>query len=321
MNADPLDWASLAPGRHDRMLAIGRLNDGSMLNVSYTVLVGQCAGPRVLITAGVHGDEYEGVRAVAELIDTLDLTVIQGTVVLVPVVNPPAFNAGLRVNPLDNVNLNRVFPGIFDGTLSERLAACVFQQLVVGAHALIDLHSGGTRYLFHPQAGFYRMPGGGAASDRSLAMARAFGLELVWDITHRAGVLSYEAMRAGIAAIGCEIGGNGRCEPAHVTLARHGVLNVLASLGVLANQPGSPPAQRIWRGDFTLAPAGGLFRADVALNQEVQAGERLYTLIDTTGAVCYERFADHAGLVSAIRIFGAIQEGEWDIAVLAPVID
>ncbi len=128
-------------------------------------------------------------------------------------------------------------------------------------------------------------------------------------------------MRAGIAAIGVEIGGNGRCEPVHVALARRGVRNVLAMLGVLAEQSEPPPLQKMWRGDFTLAPAGGLFRADVELNQEVQSGERLYTLRDTTGLVCYERYADHAGLVSAIRVFAAIQEGEWDIAILEPVTD
>ena len=75
----------------------------------------------------------------------------------------------------------------------------------------------------------------------------------------------------------------------------------------------------IWRGDFTLAPAGGLFRAHVALAQEVRAGDRLYTITDTFGAVRYEHHAPHDGLVSAICIFGAIQEGDWDIAVLEAV--
>lgn len=321
MGEELLDRARLAPGRYHHSLPVARLNDGSMLRVPYTVLAGARAGPRVVVTAGVHGDEYEGVRAVAELTRALDPAAVHGTVVLVPVVNPPAFHASLRVNPLDGVNLNRVFPGNPHGTLSERLAAVVFQRLIAGADALIDLHSGGTRYLFHPQAGFYRLPEAGDVSDRSLAMARAFGLELVWEITHRPGVLSYEAMRAGIAAIGAEIGGNGRCEPEHVTLAQRGVRNVLAVLGVLAEAPEAPPPQRIWRGDFTIAPASGLFRADVALNQEVRAGDRLYTLLDLTGAVCYEHHAAHAGLVSAMRAFAAIQEGEWDIAVLVPVTD
>lgn len=321
MDEESPNLVGLAPGRYHHSLPIARLNDGSMLRVPYVVLVGEHAGPRVVVTAGVHGDEYEGVRAVAELTRVLDPAAVHGTVVLVPVVNPPAFHAGLRVSPLDGVNLNRVFPGNPRGTISERLATQVFQRLIAGADALIDLHSGGTRYLFHPQAGFYRLPEAGDVSARSLAMARAFGLELVWEITHRPGVLSYEAMRAGIAAIGAEIGGNGRCEPEHVELARRGVRTVLALLGVLAEPPAPPPPQRIWRGDFTIAPAGGLFRADVALNQEVRAGERLYTLLDLTGAVCYEHYAPHAGLVSAMRAFAAIQEGEWDIAVLAPVMD
>jgi predicted deacylase len=310
----------LPPGQHQGALEVSRLAGGEALQVPYRVLVGAERRPRVVITAGVHGDEFEGVHAAGALAQLLDPVGLRGTVVLVPVVNPPAFGAAQRVSPLDGVNLNRVFPGDEHGTLSERLAAAVFRTFVAGADALIDLHSGGTRYLFQPQAGFYRMPDAPALTRRSLEMARAFGLPLVWEVTHRAGVLSYEAMRAGVAAIGCEIGGNGRAEAEHVALATRGVLGVLAHLGV-CGPPAAPPPQRVWRGDFTLAPASGLFRAEVALGQEIRSGELLYTLLDTFGAVRHQQRATHDGLVSAIRIFGMIQEGEWDVAVLEDVTE
>jgi predicted deacylase len=266
------------------------------------------------VTAGIHGDEFEGVRALAELSRELDATVLNGTLVLVPIANPPAFHAGTRTSPLDGVNLNRVFPGDPGGTLSERLAHALFTHVIAGADMLIDLHSGGTRYLFHPQAGFYTVAG--ALGERSLAMARAFGLDLLWDLPHRSGVCSYEAVRAGVPAIGVEIGGGGRCEPEHVALARRGVARVLALNGLLPVSRDSLPAQRIWRGDFTRCPAGGLFHSAVSLGQDVAAGQLLYTVLDAEGRMCYQHHAPHAGLVAAIRAFAAIQEGEWDISVL-----
>jgi len=294
--------------------------DGAPIDVPVRVIVGAQPRPRVAVMAAVHGDEYEGVRAVVDLGRELDPAQLAGSVVLVPVSNPLAFNALMRVSPIDGVNLNRVFPGNPNGTPSERLANILTRRVAAQADALIDLHSGGTRYMFQPQAGFYRLAGEAALSQRSFEMAQAFGLDLLWELPSRAGVNSYEAMRAGVPAIGLEIGGNGRCEMAHVQLAKQGVKNVLALLGVL---PGvdwvGQPTQRVWRGDFTLCPVSGLFDPAVSLNTEVKVGQLLYSILDLHGDRRYQRFAEHDGLVSAIRVFAAIQAGEWDISVLTEV--
>ena len=316
---DFADLNKIPPGKHHFELTYSSLPDGTPLNMPVTV-VGTQPHPRVVVTAGVHGDEYEGVRTVADLIQELESDQLHGTVVLVPVVNPPAFNANTRTSPLDGVNLNRVCPGNADGTISERLVHTLFTKIIVGAEALIDLHSGGTKYLFHPQAGFYRLQGQPALSDQSFAMAQAFGLDLLWELPGRAGVCSFAAMQLGVPAIGLEIGGNGRCEPEHVFLAKRGVQRVLAALHLSeATLEPLPISQKVWRGDFTLAPASGLFSPAVQLNQRVRAGQLLYQTLNLAGKVVYERHASYDGLVSAIRIFGAIQIGDWDVSVLQEV--
>ncbi len=309
----------LTPGRYAQQLLVAQLTDRSALTIPYTLIVGTQPGPRIVVTAGVHGDEYEGVRAIAELQQLLSPNDLHGTLLLIPVVNPPAFHAGTRISPLDGVNLNRVFPGNPEGSISEQLAALFFDTLVRGADGLIDMHSGGTRYLFHPQAGYYQIANQPALSGRSQAIAEAFGVDLVWEVTHRTGVLSFEAMQAGIVSIGVEIGGNGRCEAAHVALARHGILNSLAVFGSLPDRHLPERQQQRWVGDFTLAPHTGLFCAHVTLNERVQPGQLLYHILDLHGNIQYEHYAAYAGVVSAIRVFGMIQEGEWDIAVLQAV--
>jgi len=150
-------------------------------------------------------------------------------------------------------------------------------------------------------------------------MARTFGLDLLWEVPNRAGMCSYEAMRLGVPAFGTEIGGNGRCEREHVALAKVGVRNVLTHLGLTDGAVEPTPRPRVGRGDFTVCPAGGLFEPTVALNEAVRAGQVLYRVLSLRGEVRYEHRAAHAGLVSAIRIFGMIGEGEWDIAVLERV--
>jgi predicted deacylase len=311
---------SLSQGVHHLALPAGVLADGSPVDVPVTVIVGAQSRPRVAVTAAVHGDEFEGVRAVLDLMREITPEQLQGSIVLVPIANPPAFNACTRVSPLDGVNLNRIFPGSARGSFSERLADALTQQVIRQCDALIDLHSGGTRYLFQPQAGFYRLPDQPELSQRSFEMAQAFGLELLWELPGRAGVNSYEAMRAGIPAIGLEIGGNGRCEPAHVEQAKRGTLNVLAQLKMLPALNAPPVRQRVWRGDFTLCPASGLFAPVVALNEKVVAGQLLYSILNARGEICYQRHAAHDGLISAMRVFAAIQAGEWDVSVLQAVV-
>lgn len=305
------------PGSAHTAIPYGQLPDGAPLTIPMTTIMGAQLGPRVVVTAGVHGDEFEGVRAVAELSRELNVAQLRGTLVLVPVVNGPAFNVGQRISPLDGVNLNRVCPGNPHGTLSERLAHTLFTEVIDGADALVDLHSGGTRYLFQPQAGFYA--GNGTLGAQSFALAQAFGLDLLWQLPGRQGVCSYAALQQGIPAIGIEIGGNGRCEPAHVALAKRGVQGVLTYLGMLDSVPQPPTAQRVWRGDFELCPVSGLFEPAVTLNQEVRTGDLLYCVRDLHGTEIHTQYATHDGLVSAIRIFAAIQAGEWDVAVLERV--
>src|SRR5438094_500240 len=92
-------------------LEIVGLGDGSTLRVPVNVLFGAKSGPCLVLVAGIHGDEAEGILALAELWEELDVAAISGRVVIVPVANPSAFAAGRRCSPLDDLDLNRIFPG------------------------------------------------------------------------------------------------------------------------------------------------------------------------------------------------------------------
>ena len=107
-------------------------------------------GPTILLMAGIHGDEYEGQVAVARLAKDLQPEMLNGRVILLPMANFPAAKAGQRTSPIDDVNLNRSFPGDPAGTVTPIIAHYVESVLMKMADYAIDLHSGGSSLHYVP---------------------------------------------------------------------------------------------------------------------------------------------------------------------------
>jgi predicted deacylase len=89
---------------------------------NFPLVRGASAGATLVVSANVHVDEYEGVRAIHEVFDELNPERMAGNPIAAPVLNPPAFWSGTRTSPLDGANLARVFPGDPEGCPSQRLA-------------------------------------------------------------------------------------------------------------------------------------------------------------------------------------------------------
>jgi predicted deacylase len=168
-------------------------------------------GPTLVISAGVHGDEYEGQIAVANLARELDVAEIRGRLILLPMVNFPAAEAGCRVSPLDHGNLNRLYPGDPKGTPSEMIAHYHEEVILPLANYAVDLHSGGSSLIYPPT--LLRGPAHSPEEEAGLAtLTEAFDLPYAWVFT----------------------GGGGRSSTARTAMGaanRKGVINVMAELG------------------------------------------------------------------------------------------
>src|SRR3954471_19023112 len=138
-------------------------------------VAGSKPGPVLFVNAGVHGGEYPAIEAVIRLGKTLDPAVIAGTVILMPVLNLPAFRTRTPfVCPVDNVNPNRVFPGDANGSYSEQMTHALVNEFVAHADAWVDLHGGDIPEALVP---FSICRGGNDDVDvRSKELAIAFGL-------------------------------------------------------------------------------------------------------------------------------------------------
>jgi len=322
--ADPveeLDPFAVVPGTARRaMVPFAVAADGTASTYPLIAIAGTRPGPTAALVGGIHGDEFEGPSALWRLAASLDPARLAGRVLIVPLAHGAAFAAGSRTSPVDGQNLARIFPGDAGGTPSLRLAADLFTRVIARADFLVDCHSGGVRLAFLPVAGFYGEAPGVTAevAAGSLALAKAMGLPQLWRLPGRAGVLSFEAMRRGIPAAGCEIGGRGGLLAADSDRYLHGLRRVLAGRGVIAapELPPAPAYRSCLEGDWALAPVGGFIDNHVELGQRVVAGASLATIISPLGTVLARLTSAGEGIVMGVRHLRSIEAGEWATCVV-----
>ncbi|MDH3450800.1 MAG: succinylglutamate desuccinylase/aspartoacylase family protein, partial [Gammaproteobacteria bacterium] len=130
-------------------------------------------GPTALLTGANHGDEYEGPTALSKLAGDLQPAQINGRVIIVPFMNYPAFLAGRRTSPIDAGNMNRVFPGKPDGSITEKIADYFQRVLLPLSEFVLDLHSGGKTLDFVPFAAAHVLTDA-AQQERCVAAMHAF---------------------------------------------------------------------------------------------------------------------------------------------------
>ena len=316
--------ADVPPGTKQRYhLLIDYLPDGGPLYFPALVARGRRAGKTCLVTGAVHGDEYEGPIAIQDVFAALDVDELQGTFFGIPIINGPAFAAGLREGGWDHLNLARIFPGSPSGSLTERIAHTFQDQIVGQADFYLDMHSAGNLYAIQPLAGYQVRPG--PLNEIQKAAAIAFGLDLVWGTTALPGRSLSAAGNKGVPAIYVEMRGEGRCRPADLDLARQGIRNVLAYLGLIEGDfPTEPPAACFETtgseaGHLQLdhpSPTSGLFVPAVALWDKVAQGDYLGQVRHPDGTILAEVSASKAGRVLALRTLPRVFSGEFLVYVL-----
>lgn len=245
------------------------------LMVPITV-VANGAGPTVLFTAGNHGDEYEGQVALLNLARELDAKSVSGRVIILPHLNLPAAQAAQRLSPVDGKNMNRIFPGRWDGTISEAIADFVYRQLVARADIVVDIHSGGKSMYFTPSAVIHKLPDPDHQA-KCLAAMQAFGapLGLILEELDARGMLDAAVEDLGKVFVSTEIGGAGALSAGTAAVAARGVRNILIHAGVIEGKIEGGPTRimDVPDGDcFATAPVDGLFEPFVDLGQEIAAG-------------------------------------------------
>ncbi|MFN9456740.1 MAG: succinylglutamate desuccinylase/aspartoacylase family protein [Acidobacteriota bacterium] len=290
----------------------------SPFDIAAIAVRGAADGPTLLVSAGVHGDEYEGVRAIFETVEALDAGALRGTLLTVPVLNYPAHRAVTRHHPADGANLARQFPGRADGTASERLAHAFTAEFLPRADFYLDLHSGGIRFAMPSMVGYE------AADPRGRAAAAAFGAPVIWGHPVIEPGRTISAARAlGIPFLYTEARGAGRIHPDDLLMMRRGITNLLRHLGMLDGAPEIPaPPQRLLgignTDEGVYATASGVFMPSVALLDPVRAGQPIGRIVDELGEVLATPVAPADGIVGLLRELPPVDEGDVLLLVATP---
>ncbi len=283
-----------AEGKHHGYLVIPHSRDQSAwgsieLPVS---VIKNGDGPTVLFTGANHGDEYEGPIALVKLRAALEAEQINGRVIIVPALNLPAFRVAGRSSPIDGRNMNRVFPGRPDGSISEMIADFVSTEILPLCDVVIDFHSGGKSLYFAPTSIIHDVPDADLKA-RTMAALMAFGapLGLVLTELDNLGMLDTTVEEMGKVFVSTELGGGGGTTPETVAIAERGACNVLRHFGILAGAPEGETRLMHTPGDSYIAAGDdGLFEFMVDVGDTVQAGAPL-------AAIHYLEHADRPPLI------------------------
>jgi len=306
--------------------------------VPYTVAHGVRPGPVLALTAGVHGQEYTPILALQRLRAALDPRRLAGTVIMVHVANMPSFlGRTIYYSPVDGKNLNRVFPGRADGTLSERIAHAITQHVIAPATHVIDLHCGDGNESLRPYT-YWMIAGASSAgadaervargaragvgphaqlNEATRQMALAFGLDHIVidrerpDDPAASVYLSNTAITRGRPALTIESGFLAQPDEASIARIERGIAGVMKHLKMQSDGP-DPVANPIWidRSEVLRSGFTGIFYPLVERGHSVAAGTLLGRVTDFHGRTLAEVKAPFAGEILYVVGTPPVSKGE-----------
>lgn len=289
------------------------------------VVINNGVGPSILLTGGNHGDEYEGPIALSKLIHRLQHQRINGRLIIIPALNLPAVMAASRTSPIDGGNLNRLFPGKRDGSITEMIAHYVETELFAHVDGAIDLHAGGASFDHLPTllTAVPTAPGERAAYMK-LVEAFAAPRALLLDMLGEDRTYSAAAQRAGIWFMGGEFGGGSHCDPDCLAIVEDGVRRVLCELGVTPDDEppkATHPTRMLTmqgRRHYVFTRHAGMFEPTYRVGDEVRAGQlagRVYAPQSPWQAP-HEVVFEGDGIVMCARTYADVEPGDC-VAMLA----
>jgi hypothetical protein len=285
--------------------------------IPISIIHGAQPGPVLALIAGTHGMEYAPIVALQRLRTAIDPKTLRGTIVMVHVANMPSFlGRTIYYSPIDGKNLNRVYPGKPDGTISERIADTITREVITRATHVIDLHCGDGNESLRPYS-YWITTGDPKVAQAGRAMALAFGLDHIVVDRERppdanASIYtSNTAVTRGKPALTTETGGMAGVDEPSIALVERGVAGTMKHLGMRSDGPAPVAAPiLIERNEVLRAGATGMFYAEVEKGHTVAKGTRLGRITDFHGKTLEEVRAPFDGEILYIVGTPPVTKGE-----------
>ena len=296
----------IAPGEKAKFPLIpDRSFEASYLNMPIFVARGIRQGPSLCITAGVHGDEINGIEVARRVFAQTDAQTLSGTLIALPAINAEGVRTGSRYLS-DRRDLNRSFPGNPDGSVASIIANAVFSRVILQCDALVDLHTGSNARTNVPQI---RVD---LEHEEATELARHFGVGYIVNGAGPLKSLRREAMEAGVPAIIYEAGEPLRFQEHEIDRGARGVRNVMAYLDMIDRVEQEVPDSNIYRRTTWVRAGkrqGGFFFPTKELGAQVSKGDALGYVVDPLTDERYEVFASRDGDIIGMAVSRPVLSG------------
>jgi hypothetical protein len=278
--------------------------DGVGTRIPVTIIHGKTKGTVLALVAGVHGYEYPPILALYRLKEMIDPATLEGTLVLVHIANLPSFQRRtIYYNPFDWKNLNRVFPGDANGTLSQRIARVLNDEVIRKSDCIIDMHCGDGNEALIPYT-YWMISRDKAINETTKKLAQAFGIPTIIIDQERTQNLADSkyfgntAILQGKAAITTEAGFLGGTDEPSIAMNIKGGLNVMRHLKMIAGEP-EPAAEPVWIDKYEVVSSSwdGLFYPLAEMGHYVAKGQKVGYVKDLLGNLKEEMRAPFAGII------------------------
>ena len=285
-------------------------------------IIANGTGPTVTMIGGCHGDEYEGPITLMRLAEELNANDISGRLILIPCLNIPAIESQTRLSPLDNINLNRAFPGNQVGTISYKIADYLTRNVLEISDIVLDLHSGGNSLSVAPLAAVHFL------DDRNLQQQAeeimiAFGAPNSLRIKEQddRGMMDSTVEKMGKIFVTTEIGGGGTATAETLDITYTGCRNVLSKTGLISPEITLRATRMLELPDpecFVIAKDYGLLEMRTGLGWDCHRGNLLARIhpINRSGMKPVEYITHRNGILMARHHQGLIRPGDC-LAVIA----
>lgn len=281
-----------------------------------TIINGKNEGKTVLITAGVHGCEYPCIKTAIELAKEIKPQDVSGQLIIIHPANTQGFfNRRAAIVPEDNKNLNRVFPGDKNGTISEKIAYVLTNEFQKIADFYFDIHGGDIHEDLHPYV-YYPGIGDEEVIRKSREIAECINVSYMVKSSATTGAYNSAAIN-GTPSILIERGGCGVCKDEDVKKYKEDMYNALAVLGVLDNKnciSKNEDIIEIENVKYIDSTQDGCLEMFVKPGDKIKKGEKLCIVTDLFGNIINTYYAEFDCVILYNTVSFAIKKDESIIA-------
>ena len=269
----------IAPGRLEKIeLPVSRLITQTLVSLPVTVVNGVESGPKLWLSAAIHGDEINGVEIIAQILNRVDPQKLRGTIIAVSIVNVFGFIDQSRYLP-DRRDLNRSFPGSESGSLASQLADLFMREIVARSTHGIDLHTAAVHRINLPQIR------ANLEDETTYKCAKAFGAPIMMHASTRDGSLRHAATKKGIPVLLYEAGEALRFDAFAIEMGVQGILRVMNCLEMYQEDSVASEVTSLEtkKSRWIRASCGGIFHLEVKLGDRVTRRQALGNITNAFG--------------------------------------